>query len=353
MNKKIFRVMNNVKLLLLALFVIVGSCVPAELDSIQAFEFTFPGLEIVDPLPEVVITEPVAVVETDGDITIPVEADELVSNVVASVVTNDITQENLDLIQAFSEIAPNISDAVVIDGLTEAVMSGILDGSIQPSADFLQIQADFKANPEFVKYFSQLELPTVDGSIPGARLTFDKRETIKNEFNSRIGALVGPCKETADEIYLRNVKKLEDESVVQIQGILTNYLAFTSQYEQDYAARIILGAELIADNTTELLDFAVSTNKAIDELDYPDAVKRGLKSYIIAFVLGSKDQLIQFEESFAIAAEFARDKRITASNVLRDGAILIAETNLNSAILIQTTNYNTAVNNCHNQGAGG
>jgi hypothetical protein len=347
------RSMKNIKYAGLILFAIIGSCVPAELDNIQAFKYTFPDLEIVDSLPEVVLTEPVAVVETDGDIIITTDAELLVEDVVAAVIDKNITQENLDLIQAFSEIAPNILDSVIINGATEAWIRGTLDGSIQPSADFLRIQADFKANPEFVKYLAQLEFPTVDGFRPGSRLMLYKQEKIKNGFNSRIESLVVPCKEAAEEIYLRNIKKLEDESVVQIQGIRDYYQVFISQYNQEYEARIILGAKLIADNTSNLLRFAVSLNKAIDELDYPRSVKRGLKSYIIAFVLGSKDQLIQFEESFAIAAEFARNRRITASNILRDGAILTAKTNLNSAIQTQTTNYNTATNNCHNQGAGG
>jgi hypothetical protein len=345
--------MNTIKFLCLVLFILVGSCVPAELDNIQAFEYTFPDLEIVDPLPEVVFTEPVAVVETDGDIIITTDADLLVQDVVAAVIDKNITQANLDVIEAFSKIAPNISDSVIIDGATEAWILGILDGSIQPSAAFLQIESEFKVIAELAKYFSQSAFPTVDGFRPGARLMPDKGEKLKNEFNSRLVSLVTPCKEAAEEIYLLNIKKLEDESAVQIQSIRDYYQVFISQYEQDYAARIIFGAGLIADNNTEVLRFVIFFNKSIDQLDYPNSVKRGLKSYVIAFVLRYRTQVKQWEESFAIAAEFARDKKIAASTGLNDELILRVEANLKTAILTQTTKYNTATNNCHNQGAGG
>ena len=335
------------------LFAITVSCVPAELDNIQAFKYTFPDLEIVDSLPEVAFTEPVAVVETDGDIIITTDADLLVQDVVAAVIDKNITQENLDVIQAFSETAANVSDEEIIDGITEAWILGILDGSIQPSAAFVQIEAEFEAIPEFAKYFAQLELPTIDGFRPGGRLIFDKGEKLKNEFNSRIESLVTPCKEAAEEIYLINIKKLEDESVVQIQSIRDYYQVFISQYEQDYAARVIFGTGLIAENTAELLDFVIFFNKSIDELDYPNSVKRGLKSYVIAFVLRYRAQQVQWEESFAIAAKFARDKRIATAIELNDEAILNVNSNLKAAILTQTTKYNTATNNCHNQGSGG
>lgn len=345
MRKKIF-------FYILSVLVLTG-CVPSELDNIQAFEYSFPGLEIIDPLPLVITPVPAQVTETNGSISISNETSLLVQDVVAAVVDDNITEENLSLIEEFSNIAPNVPDNQILDGVDEAWILGVLDGSIQPSPEFLQIQAEFEAIISFDKYFIQLEVPTVDGFRPGDRLIFEKRENNYKGFNTRIESLVVPCKEAAEEIYLQNVKKLEDESAQQIQGIRDFYQVFLSQYELDYNTRIILGSQIIVDKTVEVLEFAIFFNNAIDDLDYPINVKRGLKSYLIAYVLDFVVQLKVFEKSFVLAADFARDKKVAAANLLRNEAIIEAEANLKAALLLQTTNYNSALNNCHNQGAGG
>jgi hypothetical protein len=336
----------------IAFIFVFNGCIRAELDNMQAFEYTFPELGVVDPLPEIVLTEPVEVVETDGKIIVTKESDELVQDVVVAVIDDSITQENLDVIQSFSELAPNVSDEVIIDGVTEAWILGVLDGSILPSPEFLQIESEFEEIEELLKYYSQLEFPTVDGFVPGRRLMFSKENRGNNVANLRIESLVTPCKKAAEAIYLKNVGLLEDQSDLQIKEIEDHYQVFIDQYEQDYLERLISGQQVIADNTTQLLEFVLLFNKSIDGLDYPNWVKRGLKIYVIAFVLRYNAQIIQLEESFAIAAKFARDKRIATANGLRDEAIQKGEAYLKVAILTQTTKYNTATNNCHNQGAG-
>jgi len=332
---------------------ILSGCLPSELDNIKAFEYSFPELEVVEPLPVVVLIEPVEVVETDGKIIITQDSDELVQDVVAAVIDDNITQENLDVIQAFSELAPNVTDNTIIDGVKEAWILGFLNGSIIVSPEFLQIESEFEASEEFLKYFSQLEFPTVDGFVPGGRLIFGSPNKINTNPNFRIESLATPCKEAAEAIYLKNTGILEDQSNLQIEEIEDYYQIFIDKYEQNYLERLISGGEVIANNTTQLLEFMLFYNKPIDALEYPDSVKRGLKIYVIAFVINVKKLIADWQTSYELAAKFARDKKIDSANLLKEQAILKVETNLKTAILDQTLKYNAVTNNCHNQGAGG
>lgn len=193
------------KFILPFVFLIVAwSCVPSELDNIESFEYTFPGLEEVEPLPEVTLTTPPEVVQTTGKIVIPPAAEAL---------TKDIkSEENLKVIETFTNVAPEVSSQEIITAVTDEWISGVLSGVITPTENQLKISNEFKENPELSKYLTQLELPTVNGVAPGGRLLLEMKPEIKlfgNELLINL-TLVGPCKDAAEKIYLENVKTLED-----------------------------------------------------------------------------------------------------------------------------------------------
>lgn len=338
-------------LLFCSLVLSLFSCGPVELDNIEAFEYTFPGLEEVEPLPEVVLTVPAEVKVTVGNITVPEEADELVT----TVTDGEIPEENLAVIETFSEISPEVSSQEIIESVTEEWIQGVLDGTIIPSDNLTKIADEFKSDPELVKFFSRLELPKVDGVTPGGRLVFptDTEGQVVLDEVLRSFALIGPCKETAEKIYLENVGILEADANSQLAKSKAFYdnlrTGFVALYNQSLAQK----DQIISTNVNELKVFLIDFNESVDALDYSDEVKRGLKIYVISFAIELSDQVEQWENAFILTAETARDKRVDAANKDQATADATIRASLKAALAEQTSSFQEAVDSCHNQGAGG
>ncbi len=355
--------MKKTKLLLIPLLILLAYCVPIELDNIEAFEYTFPGLEAPEPLPDVVLVTPDKAVVTTGEIKVPQKAEELVTNVVEAIVADNISEENLTLIDSISELAPEVTTEYLIAEVDDAWIEGVLNGTIAPSPEFLQISNEFEDNEEFSALLSQFELPKIDGIVPGGRLqpySPKSREIVINPVdvkgNLRIAALVGPCKEAADELYTANVDKLNNEANQQETKVKADYNIIRNQVNADNGALLISGAEAIAGSVVDLSIFGIQLNDAIDKLDplvYDDNVRRGLKIYVAAFVLQGKSQINDWLVVFNLAATESLAKNLDAVRIAEDTILGIVKSNLKLALDDQKTKYIAAVDDCHNQGAGG
>lgn len=331
------------------------SCVPSELDNIESFEYTFPGLEEIDPLPELVLTAPAEVIQTNGEIIITKEADELVKDVIAAVIDENITAENLIVIDAFSKLTPEISSDLIIETVTDAWISGILNGTVLPSANLKKIADEFKKNPALTKYFSQLVLPAVDGLFIGGRLYLPLDPEGKFTDNEILRALVliGPCKETAEKVYLGNVKILEDQSEAQLVAIDIFYDNLKKQALDQYTQKFATKNQIVDSNVAILNKFLLDFNQSVDKLDYPEEVKRGLKIYIAAFAIDLRETIVKWGIAYQEASEIARDKRLGLINSEQGLDQASAKANLKSAIDDLKKAFEEAINTCHNQGAGG
>lgn len=333
----------------------MSCCVPMELDNIEAYEYTFPGLEKVDPLPEVVLKAPAEVKVTDGKIVVPAKADQLVNDVVAALLDENISQENLALIKTFSEISPGIPNNEIFETVTDNWIQGILDGTITPSANMISLANEFKSNPEFIKYLSQLELPTIDGIIPGGRLFFPL--DVNNQFvdNEVLRSLesIGPCKKTAEKIYLENTNQLKTQADVQLAKSKVFYDAARKDATDIYNKRLVDKDKIIKDNVDVLNKFMRDFNRAVDLILYPPSVKRGLKIYIIAFVAELRRQIVSWGVAFTEAAKAARDKRTELATKEQAVADAQIKENLKVEVAKQTKAFEQAALSCHNQGAGG
>jgi hypothetical protein len=331
------------------------ACVPSELDNIESFVYSFPGLEDIDPLPELTLTKPIEVKETPGEITVTKESDELVSDVIAAITAKNLTEENLLLIENFSEVAPEISSKEIIEAVTDDWITGILNGSIIPSDNLKKIAAEFKKNPLFLVYFAQLVLPTVDGLVPGGRLFLpsDPGNKLFDNPILRSLATAGPCKETLDKIYLENLEKLETQADAQLVQSKTFYDDLRNQALALYTKKLSDKDKIIGDNVEELNAFLIDFNQAVDKLSYPEEVKRGLKIYILSFAIELRAQIVKWGIAYTASAEVARDKRVDLANKEQISVNAGIKVNLKLALEELTKSYNTEVENCHNQGAGG
>lgn len=339
------------KLLLLYLIPCLFSCGPVDLDNIEAFVYTFPGLEEVEPLPEVVLTVPAEVKVTTGDITVPVKADELVTDVT----DGEIPEENLVVIETFSDISQEISTQEIIESVTEEWIQGVLNGTIIPNNNLTTIADEFKNDPVLSNFLPVLELPKVDGVVPGGRLYFPLDSDGKVDVDEvlRSLALVGPCKETAEKIYLENVGLLEADANSQLAKSKVFYDNLRSGFVALYNQSLAQKDQIISASVNDLKDFLVGFNESVDVLDYSDEVKRGLKIYIISFTIDLSKDIDQWETTFIAAAETARDKRVVAANKDQGTADAAVKESLKVALAALTSSFQEAVNSCHNQGAGG
>jgi hypothetical protein len=332
------------------------SCVPAELDNIEAFVYTFPGLEEVEPLPAPVLTAPtITVVETDGDIDIPVEADQLVKDVIAAVVDENITQENLVLIESFSQVAPEITSEEIIETVTGNWITGILDGTIVASPEINEIADSFKDDPVFTSYLTQLDLPTVDGVIPGARIFFSgtpERKFFDNEL-LRILDPLPACQTEAKALYDKNIGLYNTQEGVQLAAAKVFYDNLRTIASNEYTSRIAEKKAIIDPTKNEIRKYITDFNTSVDGLDYPEEVIRGLKIYIIAFVIELNNQISNWEDTFDDSAEVSRDKKLAAITVNDNASVALIKSNFKVARDEQTAAYNEAADTCHNQGAGG
>jgi hypothetical protein len=355
--------MKKIKFLFIPILLLTAHCVPTELDNIEAFEYTFPELAAPEPLPDVVLVTPDKVVVTTGEIKVPQKAEELVTNVVEAIVADNISEENLTLIDSISELAPEVTNEYLFAEVDEAWIEGVLNGTIAPSSEFLQISNEFEDNEEFSALLSQFELPKIDGIVPGGRLqpySPKSREIGSNPVdvkgNLRIAALVVPCKLAADSLYTANVTQLNNNATQQETKVKSDYNLIRNQVNADNGALLISGAEAIAGSVVDLSTFAIQLNDAVDKLDplvYDDNVKRGLKIYVAAFVLQGKSQINDWLVVFNLAATESLAKNLNAVSIAEETILGIVKSNLKLALDDQATKYIAAVNNCHNQGAGG
>lgn len=346
---------TNYSKLLLFLIVILGSCVAAELDSIQAFRYTFPELENVVPLPEVIPIPPAAVTTSIGQISITKESEELVVNVVEAVIQDNLTEDNITIIERFAEIAPEVPTEVLISVVTESWILGVLDGSVTPTTDFKKIADFFKNDAEFVKFLTQLEFPKINGFPIGGRLDYSISGEIvySTVEHFEISSLNIPCKNEAEKFYSKNIDILESQASSQKEEIKVFYDGFRTQVNALYNTRLDVKDRLISENLNDLRNFAVFFNAAVDELDYPEEIIRGLKIYIIAFVLEIRVQVLTYEKAYLLFAEREKEQNLILINLTEAAKNAEINANLKSGKDEQKRLYNNAVNNCHNQGAGG
>lgn len=338
----------------ITLLFLVCSCLPAELDNIQAFEYSFPELEEVEDLPEVVVVAPVEELPTEGDLVISLKTEELVVDVIDAVIDDNISEENLTTINSFADLAPEISDEYINTEASNEWIEGIFSGDVEPSQEFLQIQDEFDDNEEFLDYLSQFEFPTFDGVIPGGRVIRSKGHSKSfSSSQSRSNSLVTPCKEKAEELYLNNLLNLEVQYQAQLALIESFYLNFPGDYELNSILRRARFSEVLRSKTDEIKAFAFTFGSAIEALDYPDNIKRGLHIYLVVFVLISKSQLLEWDLTYQLAEDRALEKSLESINNEKETALISAKNNFDIAVNAQEESYNSAVENCHNQGAGG
>jgi hypothetical protein len=349
--------MKSLQLLLLFASFLVLSCVPVELDNIEAFRYTFPELETVKPLPQLTPANPVPVPFVAGEIVVTKDADELVVDVIEAVLDDNITQENLDVIEVFSTVTPEVETDNLIETVTNTWIQGVLSGAIQPSVDLVKVADQFKKDPFMLSYLPQLQFPKVNGVTVGGRL-LPLEESFEEEIGIdspelRLSTLVTPCKAAADELYAKNVAELEGQAASQRTQIRNFYDPLRAAATAAYATRLVERAGVIAANTQRLSEFIFVFNTAVDNLDYPLDVIRGLKIYVVAFVIDLRAQIVIWSNAFELAAQVERDLKLAAINKLQEDEEKKIAANLKAALDEQRSVYNNAVNNCHNQGAGG
>ncbi len=336
------------------LLFLVSACLPAELDNIQAFEYSFPELEVVEELPEVVVKTPEEELVTQGDVRITEKADSLVVDVIDAVIDDNISGENITVIEQFADLAPAISDEYINTEVTNGWIEGIFSGEIEPSQEFLQVQNEFEDNEDFLPYLSQLEFPTVDGVIPGGRVNpFKGQSKPFSSPQSRLSSLVTPCKEAAEALYLKNLLNLEGQYQAQIDLVEAFYLNFPADYEFKSILRRASFSEVLRSKTDEIKAFAFTFGSAIEALDYPDNIKRGLRIYLVVFVLSSQSQLLEWDLTYQLAEDQALEKSLESIRSEKESALIAAKAIFDQAVSAQEESYNNAVNNCHNQGSGG
>lgn len=352
-----YRNMKSLRILLLFVPFLVLACVPVELDNIEAFRYTFPELETVKPLPDPAPVKPAPVPFVAGEIVVTKDADELVVDVIEAVIDDNITQENLDVIEVFSNVTPEVKTDKLIETVTNNWIQGVLSGTIQPSVDLVKVAEEFKKDPFMKSYLPQLQFPKVNGVTVGGRL-LPLEEAYEEEigFESpelRLSTLVTPCKTAADEAYAKNIAELERQAANQRTQIKNFYDPLRAAANTEYANRIVERTGVIASNTQRLSEFIFVFNSAVDDLDYPLNVIRGLKIYVVAFVIDLRGQIVIWSNAFELAAQIERDLKISNINKLQEDEEKKIAANLKAALDEQKSIYNKAVNNCHNQGAGG
>ena len=339
---------------------LITACLPAELDNLQSFEYRFDELEVVEPLPEVEFPEPPEVPQEPGGVEITENTDLLVRDVVQAVIDEDIDEINITIIEQFAQVAEDeVPTEVLVAEVTNDWIAGIFDGSITPSPELQLINDEFESIEEFLPYFSQLKFPNVDGIEIRGRLVQDgipmeipKISLPQN--TAEITSLVTPCKEAAEELYLANIQELTEQAAVQRAEAEVFYADLIGFFETEYVNDLNAQGDLLYEQyATDFEEFAIVFNNAIDDLNYPETIIRGLKVYLAAYVIQSYDNLNEWFDSYLLSIDVARDGNIDRLETELNLVLDEIDQNLATGIAEQTALYNEAVNNCHDQGFGG
>lgn len=342
------------------LSVLFVSCLSTELDNLNSFEYSFGDFEIVPEVPEVELPDVEEVPTESGTVKASEEAEDLLTDVEDAIVNDNLSPENLVLIEKFASAGgEDVTDEEIISEVTDEWIEGVFNGDVEPSNDLKNVTDEILANDEFAGLFSDVEFPKVDGVEVRGRMLIDgitpdillpKEVQAINQTSS----LVTPCKEAAESVFNRNVAEINRQTDLQKAAVRANYEPEIAFYRGPWLDGVIGQGQVIYEEIfIELLTFAFRVNSSIDRLNYPAPVIRGLKAYLAAFVLRAINDLIQWQISYNQAAELASEQNV--NRVLN--IILVKENELEanrlSLIAAQQASLTSALNNCHDQGAGG
>lgn len=343
----------------LFIFIALTGCLPSELDNLQSFEYRFDELEVVEPLVDIEFSEPPEVPREPGGVEVSGETDLLVRDVVQAVVDEDIDDTNITIIEQFAEVAPEVPTQLLIDEVTNDWIVGVFNGTVTPSEELILLNDEFEKIEEFLPYFSQLRFPNIDGiEFRGRRQNLERNfnllDLVVLNKSQDVMSLVTPCKEAAEVLYVANLEELNRQAESQIADARTFYASLITFYETEYVDNLnAQGDELYDEYLRDFEEFAIVFNTAIENLNYPEIIVRGLKAYLASYVIQSINDLNEWFSIYLTSIDAAKEGNISRLENELNSVLEVIDRNLNEAIARQTTLFNNAVNNCHDQGFGG
>ncbi|WP_289030898.1 hypothetical protein [uncultured Algoriphagus sp.] len=324
----------------------------------KKIQYTFERLEKFDPFPVTPIKDPKRVKLVPGNIAINEEIRRFSAelNQAVSEKSEDLNKINI-INDIFIFTKEKLFEILLNDQPTQGWIKEIFSGNYQPSEEFLFVAKTFEYNLLFDKYFPKINYPEIDGNKIKGRISNQTKiiphhlSYKDNQLESK--ALTAPCIESAKILYDSNIKELRRIAEDQIEKAYIFYNELIVYYNTQFIEELtIAGTDQLSLHTSELERHSLEINNLIGKLNYSTDILQGLKLYLISFVVLSKQILVEWERSYLISAELA--KEINIQNARDEYRLYVLEVsiNFNAAIQKQDKIFEEVINNCYDQGFG-
>ncbi|ARK12572.1 hypothetical protein [Fibrivirga algicola] len=337
----------------LCLAVSLYNCKPKDVESLTPFTYTFKGFDDVK-LPDIVPTEPAAVVATAGSV-----ASSTVTAAVSSGLANMMATGQVPA--AVQQAAAAVNQAVPAEKATQLVASFTPDviNSLATSGVPASMKADIAAiaaNPALAAYWPKFTMPTVNGKAVGGRIGVGTTATLlKPVIITFARADDDACKSAASAAVNTALEKLKqtrdaqtaavNQTFDQRKGAAQNETATCKSSKTSSYATMRTDARKQYDQTVASLE----TGKTV----LGETMYNLLKvMYSVAYAQ-TLEGISTLERADATACEAVTTTKITNAETAKTTDLNKVTAGFNNAEAALTKALNQAIASCHNQGNGG
>ncbi|SDZ40459.1 MULTISPECIES: hypothetical protein [Rhodonellum] len=345
------------------------ACAPMDLDNIAPYKYVINDFNDKGDLPEVEKEVPERSIFEPGGITLSAGTMELVEDILTAVLRDNLKVENERVLKNFTDLRnPALMDARLRE-INVRDVDNILDTTIPLEKLFTDLFFHVEENSALAAYLPTYVPPKIDGIIfnfydipprPDARLSLGTSDHLKEfKFNSVYSAnptLVTPCSDAIEVVYQETLNLLVSQSEEQILQSQEFYEGIREDILNIKSERFAYLTDTLQGSVDELRRLGIAVNIASNELlaegKITEEIYYGVKVFLVAFLVKSRQNLIMMEDTITAAIDTIYQIDIGRTDQAYNNFIEKLIAVFDEVIKDLNSTKIGALNNCHNQGGG-
>ncbi|ERM81345.1 hypothetical protein P872_09500 [Rhodonellum psychrophilum GCM71 = DSM 17998] len=340
-----------------------------DLDNIAPYKYVINDFNDKGDLPEVEKEVPERSIFEPGGITLSAGTMELVEDILTAVLRDNLKVENERVLKNFTDLRnPALMDARLRE-INVRDVDNILDTTIPLEKLFTDLFFHVEENSALAAYLPTYVPPKIDGIIfnfydipprPDARLSLGTSDHLKEfKFNSVYSAnptLVTPCSDAIEVVYQETLNLLVSQSEEQILQSQEFYEGIREDILNIKSERFAYLTDTLQGSVDELRRLGIAVNIASNELlaegKITEEIYYGVKVFLVAFLVKSRQNLIMMEDTITAAIDTIYQIDIGRTDQAYNNFIEKLIAVFDEVIKDLNSTKIGALNNCHNQGGG-
>ncbi|MCH7412045.1 hypothetical protein MM213_01005 [Belliella sp. R4-6] len=351
---------------LLSVGIVFFACAPMDVDNIQPFQYIIKDFDGKITLGIANKKKPALTDFEPGGIELPPATLELVEDILTAILRDNLKDENENILQDFAFLR----DPVAMDNRLKDIdvndIDNILDTTIPLEDIFADIFFLVEDVPGLFRYLPTYIPPKIDGiifnfydippKVKGRIIPVLLNDYDPSKLVAVNSSLVTPCAVAVDAAYNVALGNLILESERQIAEAGIFYDGIRVEIADIKNDRFDYLSDTLQGSIDELRRLGIAINIASENLlregKINEEIYYGIKLFMVAFLVKSRQNLIMFNDTVIAAIEKIADEDIERVNQAYNDFLDDLEDLFGEAMQDLNGIRNSALNNCHNQGGG-